>query len=1061
MSVQEKIKIFNQLNIKNPKHYEKNITNKEAESNNPSNEELSKILNDSKKVNIKDGNIIDDNKEKNKNFDKKESIDDQLSLKQKEKPINKEAKKEELTKEKSKNKLPSKQSMDISEKMLEKMKSLELYFKLRNEGWYKSPTETPKSLEKIETFQANNNSSKSIDKPKAIKERVKVENEVMRNLEMEKDPFTFNENNYKDRKYDKDTIELGKKFFRFRYIKNKSKKSGDINEKKEGDSLSQNNHDKERSLRKYNSDFILIIEKSILSFNVKNYKESFEFLLSSGIINNKGEYGEILLVVSGFDKFLIGEFLAKQKFPNDEKQVLNNFIEFINMSEQEIKFIDCLRFLFSRLILPKDANLILEIMDKFSINYFDINKKSSDFVDIFKSSDKIYLLVSTILALNTMFTRKDIKIKNVIKKDEFIKMNSEVSKNFLEKLYDELKKNPIIMSDDYNESMYRKLAPLVKEEETVKLDIKPYKSSNINDENRKSNPNEEKIEENNSNNNINKIGEKVSKDNALEEQTPEEEEEFDELCDEEPKKDLEKKEFSLKTNFQNFTEEDEKILKTPHKFYRITGTNKTSQKEYILSDDKRKLYYDKKQRKYYEIKNMVDAFNGINHGHNSNIKKYLKSNPSEEQFSSNFISLIFSSDKDQIDLMADDLESALLWFKSIKSLIIKYGKKSNKDKSKLYEAAIKRKCQFLWNDLLKKWDIYGKFLIIKLMERNKYIFKEDKQNANSIKNFTYKSILNYLKNIKSKKVDKEKEVDYNEFFTIYYAGLPSNIRNKIWQILIGNPCGIIANTYELIKKKIPNINFNDLEIDIQNNKNYCQDIISNKIINEIISMKDLIFNKESKNTNNELNLLMTKTYNIARVFFIFRPDIPYNKNIISLIFLFLNIFEDEANIFCNIANLICSDFLKIFIGDENEIKNYCSFFSGLLKNYLDKIEKHFSKLEISPQLYIVPWFEELFTRTLSYKILLRVFDLYLINGEIVLYQTSLAILNILEEDLLNVTINDVFKILERFPENVPENDLIGKIRDYSCIKKEFFAWKLENELAAQKSDLFEIILSDK
>ena len=72
---------------------------------------------------------------------------------------------------------------------------------------------------------------------------------------------------------------------------------------------------------------------------------------SSGIINSEDEYGEILLVVSGFDKFLVGEFLAKQKYPNDKKQVLKNFIEFINMNEEEgIKFIDCLRFLFSRLI---------------------------------------------------------------------------------------------------------------------------------------------------------------------------------------------------------------------------------------------------------------------------------------------------------------------------------------------------------------------------------------------------------------------------------------------------------------------------------------------------------------------------------------------------------------------------------------------------------------------------------------------------------------------------------------------------------------------------------------
>ena len=1033
------IQKFNQLNKINQKQNEKNLSNKEQEINtNTTNEDKKDIkkLNDSKKENNKEKNNITDVKERNKNNEKKE-------LKQKEKQINKESKKEEdTTKEKQNDKHIKKQSMDISEKILEKMKSLELYFQLKNDGWYKCPTEVIKPLEKTETFQIISNSSKSIDKPKE-----KVINKTMKNLDMDKDPFNFNENKYIKRKYDKYTIELGKKFFRYRYIKNKSKKeTGDANEKKKEDSLSQKNQD-ERALRKYNSDFILIIEKSILSFNVKNYKESYEFLSSSGIINSEDEFGEILLVVSGFDKFLVGEFLAKQKYPNDKKQVLKNFIEFINMNEEEgIKFIDCLRFLFSRLILPKDANLILEIMDKFSINYFDVNKNNPDFVETFKSSDKIYLLVSTILALNTMFTRKDIKIKNVIKKDEFIKMNSEISKIFVEKLYDELKKNPIIMSDDYNESMYRKLAPLVKEDEGGKLELKPNKSGNINEENRKSNPNEDKIEENNSNNNMNKIGEKISKDNVIEEQTPEEDEEIDEL--------YEKKEFSLKTNLNKFTEEDEKILKTPHKFYKITGSNKSSQKEFILSDDKTKLYYDKK--KYFEIEIMVDVFNGINHSHNSNITKYLKSNPLEEQFSSHFISLIFPNDKDQIDLMSDDLESTLLWFKAIKSLILKNRKKNNKDK--LYEDAIKRKTEIIWNDLLIKWDIYGKFLIIKLMERNRFILKEDKQNQNIIKTFTNKTIFNYLKNIKSKKIDKGKELDYNEFFTIYYAGLPSNIRNKLWQIIIGNPCGIIIDEYKIIKDKIPNIDFNNLDIDNQNNKNFTQDYISNQIINEIISTKDLIFNKENKN-NNEINLIMTKTYNIARVFYSFRPDIPYNKSIISLIYVFINIFKDEKNIFFNITNLICSNLLNIFIGEQNEIKNCCSFFNVLMKNYLDKIEKHFSKLEITPQFYIVPWFEELFTRTFSYKILLRIFDLFLINGEIVLYQTSLAILKILEEDLLNLTINDVFKVLERIPENVSENDLVGKIIDYSCIKKEFFTWKLENELAAQKSDLFEVILS--
>ena len=43
------------------------------------------------------------------------------------------------------------------------------------------------------------------------------------------------------------------------------------------------------------------------------FKDSYEVLNNSEIIKNVKEYGEFLLVVSGFDKFLIGEFSAKQK----------------------------------------------------------------------------------------------------------------------------------------------------------------------------------------------------------------------------------------------------------------------------------------------------------------------------------------------------------------------------------------------------------------------------------------------------------------------------------------------------------------------------------------------------------------------------------------------------------------------------------------------------------------------------------------------------------------------------------------------------------------------------
>ena len=384
-------------------------------------------------------------------------------------------------------------------------------------------------------------------------------------LEIEEDAFNFKEENFKKRRYNKENVEkCGKKFFRLRYVKNKIKENNQKAEKnKESNEDFQLNLDKERILRKYNSEFILIVEKSILSFNVKNFKDSYEILKNSGIIKNEREYGEFLLVVSGFDKFLMGEFLAKEKYPNNKKEVLNNFIESINMNNDKVtSFLDCLRFLFSRLNLPKDANLILEIMDKFSVNYFEVNKKDTSFVEIFHSSDKVYLLVSTILALNTMFTRTDIKIKNVIKKEEFIKMNVDISKEFIMKLYDDLKKNPISMTDDYNELMYKKLASLVGENDGNNTEEKS-----------------KKIPRNNSGDKINEnwliinknLNEKLNKN----------------LNNTESMNDVEENEDS---NLDSLKEEDKLILKTPQKLYRIKGGKKLSQKEYFFSEDLTRIY---------------------------------------------------------------------------------------------------------------------------------------------------------------------------------------------------------------------------------------------------------------------------------------------------------------------------------------------------------------------------------------------------------------------------------------------------------------------------------------
>lgn len=198
----------------------------------------------------------------------------------------------------------------------------------------------------------------------------------------------------------------------------------------------------DKNVIKFNSLFLQKLEKGIFSFNLKKYEDSFIYLKNTAIIKSEEEFAELLLVIPGFDKYLIGEFLSKDKPPNRDNLILKYFMNKIDFTE--IKFLDAMRFLLSRLNLPKDSALILNIIDAFATRFYNDNVK------LYKDPNAIYLLASTVLALNTMFYRQNIPNMRVIQREDFIKMNEDITREISEGVYDELKMKKLDINYDCN-----------------------------------------------------------------------------------------------------------------------------------------------------------------------------------------------------------------------------------------------------------------------------------------------------------------------------------------------------------------------------------------------------------------------------------------------------------------------------------------------------------------------------------------------------------------------------------------------------------------------------------
>ena len=965
----------------------------------------------------------------------------------------------------------------------------------------------------------------------------------------------FNPEEFSVRKYGKKTIELGKLFFKYRFIKERMEESTNtynlrgstlrynskLNQEKtrkvtiSGNRMSLNfnsklgiNMDKsdekfsnKSEYRKYNSKFLLLLEKSIFNFNLKKYLESYNILFQENIVKSYAEFGEFLLVVNGYNKYTLGTFLAKDKPPNEQKEILKSFVNSIYLTYEQKDnktntFLEYLRFFLSRIKLPEDSNLILDLMDVYSTTLFNTNKDNKDFISRFPSSDAIYLLISSILALNTMFTRKDIKNMNIIQKDKFIEMNSEIAPNEAQDIYEKLEQEPISMKDNYSENNYKRMTILVKKKDKENINSKYSKyipKSNLkkskNEEDSKDQDNEDEDEDENEYKDkiIEDNNKKVKFDNILKKEVTQKDNNKDliikkcstsrlfntklkeEVIVEEShttKDDfgVRQSSFSFQENLESFSDKDREILTKPTKFEKIISKSSHHIRAFMVDQKLEKLIWAKdfdiivnsdKTIKIKKIKGTVhtvmikdieDVYNGIDNS--ELISDYIKSYPNESKEASNFIAIKIPNK--EVCIKANTQEIALSWFKALKSLVLQVSKIINKknrgeDKVGKLKKLLYIKVKEIWNKyILPHWNVYGQFLEYKIKNKINDIKKDDNNSKSNLleekMKFSLSAQSKFISNIKKKLSENVYNyLDYNEFLFLYKIGIPDNLRSKIWTLLIGNTCGITLDLYKSFFNLIQNIDFEEL-IKNKNLEEYLETIeedeenkfIINQILTDIFEIKDTFISGIEKPYKT-----LWKVYRIVRIFFLMRPDISYNKSLINFSFIFILVCEDEFISFRNIFNLICSNnTLQYYLKNENYISIRVQFFDVLLKSEIPKVREHFKNLDISTELFLVSWFENIFSFTFDFNLLKRIYDVYILNGEYILFLVGLTVIKIQENDLLSLTIGEVFKNLNKLPSKYKE-DLFLEIMNSNNIYKQFEKWKTDNEVGNQKIKLLELV----
>ena len=376
--------------------------------------------------------------------------------------------------------------------------------------------------------------------------------------------------------------------------------------------------------------------------------------------------------------------------------------------------------------------------------------------------------------------------------------------------------------------------------------------------------------------------------------------------------------------------------------------------------------------------------------------------------------------------------------KEIKNEIKEEKEKENETKKKeeILLNSIKNKENATYQKIQMAEEINFGALPDKLINTDEYGFIiEKKSGENNETNNNNKDIDELLKiNARMEKWNYMIE-NYQEFITKKFnklkertrKGVPDSLRSYVWQLFA--------------------------EKDKYYEKDIFQKLESIKIKEEL----DTVIIKDLDRTYPNCQLFkdkygngQRKLYKVLSNYSKYNTATGYVQGMGFIAAVFLTYMDEESSFFMLHSLMKKYELEGFYLPGFPELKKTFYILLNLEKKFVPKIYELFKKEGMIPSMYASEWFICLFSRNLEFQNLVRIFDVFLLEGYKVIYRFSLAFLKLKENEFLkgkdglasimqtinqcleNVDIENLFKIAFGFSLSRKDLDKLGK--EYDKIK---------------------------
>ena len=229
----------------------------------------------------------------------------------------------------------------------------------------------------------------------------------------------------------------------------------------------------------------------------------------------------------------------------------------------------------------------------------------------------------------------------------------------------------------------------------------------------------------------------------------------------------------------------------------------------------------------------------------------------------------------------------------------------------------------------------------------------------------------------------------------------------------------------------------------------------------------------SKEQNKKREIIKNILFSLVYIY----PNIGYCQGMNFICQFLLDATKNEEITFDIFSAILGkTNYGNLIIDEFSLMKKYFYVFERLINLYLPELSILLKQNNVSPSYYISPWFITLFTHSFvenQIKVLLRIFDLFILDGWIAIIKIGLMLLKhyqkvLMEmnfEELLNFLINDLKEKYDFFNNNnyekfmelyqdikIPKG-LVSNIENEYELEKKIILKQLENEKDEKENKL--------